>query len=201
MKKSKFTDEQIALALRQAEVGTPVAEVCRKVGCVGGDVLPLEAAVWWPWAVGAAQDAPARGREPQAEAACGGPVARQGHAPGSAGKKPSAWSAARDRPLGAGLLSSEGTAQQFRAPVRSQDAPLPVGPRRSGATEEQDQGDCRDAARYGYRRIHVLLRCEGWAVNVKRVRRLYRMEGLNLRAKRPRRHVMAYRTCYSKATR
>ena len=47
--------------------------------------------------------------------------------------------------------------------------------------------------RYGYRRIHVLLRREGWPVNGKRVRRLYRMEGLNLRAKRPRRHVMAAR--------
>lgn len=32
MKKSKFTGEQIAPALRQAEVGTPVAEVCRKMG-------------------------------------------------------------------------------------------------------------------------------------------------------------------------
>ncbi|EZP64497.1 Mobile element protein [Sphingomonas paucimobilis] len=32
MKKSKFTSEQIAFALRQAEVGTPVAEVCRKMG-------------------------------------------------------------------------------------------------------------------------------------------------------------------------
>ena len=40
--------------------------------------------------------------------------------------------------------------------------------------------------RYGYRRIHVLLRREGWEVNVKRVHRLYRLEGLNLRAKRPR---------------
>ncbi len=47
--------------------------------------------------------------------------------------------------------------------------------------------------RYGYRRIHVLLRREGWPVNVKRVHRLYRMDGLNLRAKRPRRHVMAAR--------
>lgn len=28
--------------------------------------------------------------------------------------------------------------------------------------------------RYGYSRIHVLLRREGWVVNVKRVRRLYR---------------------------
>jgi len=47
--------------------------------------------------------------------------------------------------------------------------------------------------RYGYRRIHVLLRREGWAVNHKRIQRLYREEGLNLRARRPRRHVMAAR--------
>jgi putative transposase len=32
MKKSKFTEEQIAFALRQAETGTRVAEVCRKMG-------------------------------------------------------------------------------------------------------------------------------------------------------------------------
>ena len=32
MKKSKFTEEQIAFALRQAESGTRVAEVCRKFG-------------------------------------------------------------------------------------------------------------------------------------------------------------------------
>ena len=32
MKKSKFTEEQIVFALRQAESGTRVAEVCRKMG-------------------------------------------------------------------------------------------------------------------------------------------------------------------------
>ncbi|CAB3793633.1 hypothetical protein LMG28688_03776 [Paraburkholderia caffeinitolerans] len=32
MKKSKFTDEQIAYALKQAELGTPVAEVRRNMG-------------------------------------------------------------------------------------------------------------------------------------------------------------------------
>jgi len=31
-KKSRYTDEQIAYALKQAELGTPVAEVCRKMG-------------------------------------------------------------------------------------------------------------------------------------------------------------------------
>jgi putative transposase len=32
MKRNKFTDSQIAFILRQAEEGTPVAEVCRKAG-------------------------------------------------------------------------------------------------------------------------------------------------------------------------
>ena len=30
--KKRFTDEQIAYALRQAETGTPIKEVCRKLG-------------------------------------------------------------------------------------------------------------------------------------------------------------------------
>ena len=37
--------------------------------------------------------------------------------------------------------------------------------------------------RYGYRRIHVLLRREGWAVNPKRIYRLYKEMGLQLRNK------------------
>ena len=32
MKKSRFTDEQIAFALKQAETGTRIDEICRKMG-------------------------------------------------------------------------------------------------------------------------------------------------------------------------
>ena len=39
--------------------------------------------------------------------------------------------------------------------------------------------------RYGYRRITALLREAGWAVNVKRVERIWRREGLKVPAKQP----------------
>ena len=32
MKRSRFTEEQIAFALQQQELGTPVEEICRKLG-------------------------------------------------------------------------------------------------------------------------------------------------------------------------
>ena len=32
MRTSKFTDEQIVAALRQAEAGTPAVDICRKLG-------------------------------------------------------------------------------------------------------------------------------------------------------------------------
>lgn len=48
--------------------------------------------------------------------------------------------------------------------------------------------------RFGYRRIWVPLRREGWLVNKKRVRRLYRLEGLQLRMRRRRRkHIALHR--------
>jgi putative transposase len=45
--------------------------------------------------------------------------------------------------------------------------------------------------RYGYRRVHVLLKREGWPVNGKRIYRLYKEQGLQLRNKAPKRRVKA----------
>lgn len=48
--------------------------------------------------------------------------------------------------------------------------------------------------RFGANRICVLLRREGWAVNRKRVRRLYRLEGLQVRMRvKRRKHMALYR--------
>jgi len=47
--------------------------------------------------------------------------------------------------------------------------------------------------RYGYRRLHTLLRREGWLVNHKRIYRLYSEENLTMRTRSPRRHVSCKR--------
>ena len=51
--------------------------------------------------------------------------------------------------------------------------------RRAGQAEltERIKEIAATRVRYGYRRIHVLLRREGWPVNAKRVYRLYRENG------------------------
>jgi putative transposase len=53
--------------------------------------------------------------------------------------------------------------------------------------------------RYGYRRIHVLLRREGWRVNHKRTHRLYSQAGLQVRKRRRKRIVMGERTPIERA--
>jgi putative transposase len=50
---------------------------------------------------------------------------------------------------------------------------------------------CETRVRYGYRRIHVLLRREGWMINQEKTRRVYRELGMQLRNKTPKRRVKA----------
>jgi putative transposase len=55
--------------------------------------------------------------------------------------------------------------------------------------------------RYGYRRVHVLLRREGWAINHKRTHRLYREAGLQVRKRSRKRIVQGERTPLQSARR
>ena len=54
MKKSRFTEEQIAFALKQQELSTPVDEICRKMGIAQATFFQLEEAVFGSWPFGAA---------------------------------------------------------------------------------------------------------------------------------------------------
>ena len=87
MKRSKFTEQQIAFALKQAELGTPVEEVCRKMG--------ISDATFYNWkkkygGLGPSElrrlEAVGRG-ERQAQAAGGGLEPGQDHAAGRVVKK------------------------------------------------------------------------------------------------------------------
>ena len=65
--------------------------------------------------------------------------------------------------------------------------------RRAGQAglEQRIKEICQTRVRYGYRRVHVLLRREGWGINQKKTRRVYRELGLQLRNKTPKRRVKA----------
>lgn len=57
--------------------------------------------------------------------------------------------------------------------------------------EQRIKEICQTRVRYGYRRVHVLLRREGFGLNQKKTRRIYRELGLQLRNKTPKRRVKA----------
>jgi len=58
---------------------------------------------------------------------------------------------------------------------------------------ERLRGLAQERPRFGYRRLHVLLRREGVVLNRKKTHRLYREEGLHLRPKKKRRRALGER--------
>lgn len=59
------------------------------------------------------------------------------------------------------------------------------------AVEKRIKEICATRVRYGYRRVHVLLDREGWGINIKKVYRIYKDLGMQLRNKTPKRRVKA----------
>lgn len=59
------------------------------------------------------------------------------------------------------------------------------------ALEARIKEICHVRVGYGYHRVHVLLRCEGWRHGQNDTRRVYRELGLQLRNKAPKRRVKA----------
>src|SRR5262249_7945135 len=128
-------------------------------------------------------------REPEAEATGGGPESGQEDAAGCVVKKSLKPRRCRllvgelrmayqvsERRACAGLRFPRSSHRY--ASVRAERAELRIRLRDLAAVR----------VRYGYRRLHVLLRREGWPVNHQLVYRLYVEEGLILRSKKPKRH-------------
>jgi len=144
------------------------------------------------WRIGTAQAQAIRRREPSTKATSGGFVFGQENAPGCFVKK--VLRPVRKRKIVEYLRITYDVSERracravlcvrstFRyKSVRDDQTPLRMRIREIAAAR----------VRYGYRRIYIILRREGWKVNHKRVYRLYCEDGLNLRSKRPKRRVSA----------
>ena len=69
-----------------------------------------------------------------------------------------------------------------------------------GALREKLRDLAHQRRRFGYRRLDILLRREGIAINRKKTQRLYREEGLTVRRRKGRRRAVA-RRCSSRSAR
>jgi transposase InsO family protein len=70
---------------------------------------------------------------------------------------------------------------------RSSQRYIPQIPNRDGPLTKRIVNLAMQYGRYGYRRITALLQAEGWWVNHKRVERIWRLEGLKVPQKQPKR--------------
>lgn len=62
MERSRYTEEQIAFAFKQAELGTPVPDVCRKMGVSDASFYNLPKEAWRAGALRAEASQEADGR-------------------------------------------------------------------------------------------------------------------------------------------
>ena len=197
MRTSKFTPEQMVMALRQAEAGTSIEDVCRKLG--------ISEATFHRWKkrLGEASESlryaswpAAARREPPAEVGGGRPDRGQGRAAG----RPNEKKMVRPGPSGVEVVAWARSAYQLSerrgmSGGGRERVLRPLPSRRPRTQGRRCAGGCVSwralRVRAGYRQLHVYLRREGWRVNRKRVYRLYGLEGLVLKMKRPRRHRSA----------
>nr|WP_116544951.1 IS3 family transposase [Pontibacter virosus] len=192
MKKSKFTEAQIIFALKQSETGVKVEEVCRKMG--------ISEATFYNWkkkygGLGVSELRKLRQLEEEnrqlkqlvADLSLDKQMLQDG-----AAKK--ALKPAQLKGLASGLTDDyrvsitrackvvrfHRSGWYYRSKARD-----------SSVIRKRMQEIAQVRIRYGFWRIFILLRREGWKDNHMRVHRLYKEEGLNLRSKRPRRNKAA----------
>lgn len=87
MKKTRYMEEQIASALRQAETGTPVADLIRHEGGIRADLLPMGKEVHGARSRSGPAAETDGGGQHSIETHCGLYDAGQGHAAGCAKQK------------------------------------------------------------------------------------------------------------------
>ena len=182
MKKSRYTEEQVAYAVRLAESGTPVAQCVSPDRDRRGDVLPLEEEVRQPRCARGPRAAADARRKCAPEAPGGRPDAGQADPPGGDSKK--RLKPARRREL------AQWIHDRYQVSCRRSCALAHICPntwyhksqaRDASALRMRIREIAQARPRFGYVRIWIMLRREGWRDNKKRVHQLYRLEGLTPR--------------------
>nr|WP_127070953.1 IS3 family transposase [Pelagibacterium lentulum] len=192
MKKSKFTEAQIAFVLKQAEDGTAVGEVCRKAG--------ISEATFYNWRKRYAGLMPSEMKRLRQLEEENGKLKRivadlsldKAMLQDVLFKK--ALTPARKRSLVDEIRATWKVSIRKTCDALRVDRSLYHYKSRRGEQADLQlriKEICETRVRYGYRRVHILLRREGWDVNPKRIYRLYKEMGLQLRNKTPKRRVRA----------
>ncbi|MGQ3152603.1 IS3 family transposase [Brevundimonas mediterranea] len=194
MKRSRFTEEQIIGILREQEAGVATAEVCRRHG--------VSSATFYKWKakfggldvsearrLKALEDENARLKRMLADAMLdnvalkdllGKKVVTPAGYREAAGHLQAAYEMSERRACR--VLGVDRTSVRYQA-TRPDD----------GALRDRLKALAQERRRFGYRRLHVLLRREGHAVNRKRVQRIYRDEQLTVRRRGGRKRAMGTR--------
>ncbi|MDZ3832219.1 MAG: IS3 family transposase [Sphingopyxis sp.] len=191
MKKQRFSTEQIVSVLKQAEMGLPVKDLIRQVG------ITEQTFYRWKRQYGGLEsdqvrelkqvvEENARLKRLVAELSLDKAVLQD-----VLFKKVPRPALMKD--VVAYVVSSHGYSERRACRVTRQHRSTQRKPSTRDPRTEVRQRMHEIIAtriRYGYRRVHVMLKREGWGVGRNVVYRLYREEGLALRTKQPRRRKM-----------
>ena len=190
MRRSRFSEEQIIGILREQEAGIAVKDLCRKHG--------VSSPTFYKWkakfgAMGVSEARKLRTLEEE-----------------NGRLKRLLADAMLDKAALKDLLEKRGDARRASGGCGASAVPYEMSERRAcrvlgvdrssvryeaarpddGALRERLKALAAERRRFGYRRLHVLLRREGHAVNRKRVQRLYREEKLTVRRRGGRKRAM-----------
>ncbi len=183
MRKSRFTDEQIIAALKEHAAGTPTKELCQRLG-VGAETLYRWTRKYGGMEVSEArrlrvlEDENRRLKRLVAEQALDKAALKEGRALKKLVRP-------AERRTVVHYLSLEWRLAERHACGLVSIARSTVRYLRSRSGDQELRERLRELAgerrRFGYRRLHVLLRREGMTGNHKRVYRIYREEVLSVR--------------------